>query len=69
MQDEVGGAWNTNGKDEKCMQTLVEKPKGRDHLKYLGADGDNIEMDLGEIGREAWIRFMWFSTESSGAVS
>jgi len=29
---------------------LVEELKGREHLKNLGVDGNNIRMDLREIG-------------------
>jgi hypothetical protein len=35
-----------------------ENLKGRDHLEYLGLDG-NIGMDLNEIGCEEWSGFIW----------
>jgi hypothetical protein len=38
-EDEMGGVCSTDGRDEKYIQILVGKLKGRDHLEHLGADG------------------------------
>jgi hypothetical protein len=49
-EDEIGGVCVTDEGNEKCVQYLVEELKGREHLKNLGVDGNNIRMDLREIG-------------------
>jgi hypothetical protein len=37
-EDEIGGAYSTNGRDEKCNNILVGKPV-REHSEDLGVDG------------------------------
>jgi hypothetical protein len=47
----MGRASCAHGSDEKHVKNLVGKNlKGRDPSKDLGVDGDNIRMDLREIG-------------------
>jgi hypothetical protein len=39
----MGGAFNTHGVDEKCIQYFwLEDVKGRGHLEDLGGDGKII---------------------------
>ena len=35
----MGGACSTYGEEDRCIQTLVGKPDGRDHLEDPGIDG------------------------------
>jgi hypothetical protein len=39
MKDEVCGACITYGKDDKCMQSCEETPKGSYQLEDLDVDG------------------------------
>jgi hypothetical protein len=46
---------------------LVGKPEGkrpRPRRRYV----DNIEMDLGEIGRMVWTGLIWLGIGSSGSL-
>jgi len=38
----------------------------RDHLKYLGIDGDNIKMDLQEVGCGVWTGSSWLRIGKGG---
>jgi hypothetical protein len=48
-----------------AYKILVGKPEGRDHAEDLGIDGDNIRMNLREIGWEMWTRFIWLLIRTS----
>jgi hypothetical protein len=51
MEDEMGTACYTNGREEKCIQNIGWKPEGK---RPLGRPRcrwvDNIKVNLGEIG-------------------
>jgi hypothetical protein len=36
----MGGTRSTHGKDEKCIQNVLENLKGRDHLADAGVHAD-----------------------------
>jgi hypothetical protein len=40
----------------------------RDHLGSLGVDGDNIKMDLKEVGLEAWNGLVWLRIRTGGGL-
>jgi hypothetical protein len=40
--DEVGRTCNRYGRNDKCIQILVGKPKERDHSEDLDVDGSII---------------------------
>ena len=40
----------------------------RDHLGSLGVDGDNIKMDLQEVGLEAWNGLVWLRIRTGGGL-
>jgi hypothetical protein len=57
-EDEVDEACSAHGGDEKCIQSLVGRPKGKRPLRGPGCKKeDNIKMDLREVGFEGmdWI--------------
>jgi len=40
----------------------------RDHLESLGVDGDNIKMDLQEVGLGAWSGLVWLRIGTGGGL-
>jgi hypothetical protein len=51
-EDEMGGAYSTHGRDEKCIH-LIGKPEGkRSHGRPRRRWEDDIRMDLKETERE-----------------
>jgi len=46
----VGETCSTQGWYDKCINILVRKPEGRNALRDLGVDRDNIKMYLEEMG-------------------
>jgi hypothetical protein len=63
----MGGACGTHGKEEKCVQDLVQKPKGKDHyLKPICRWDNNIKMDLIMWVGRTWTGFMWLRVRTSG---
>ena len=63
----MGGACSMYGGEERCMQGFGgENLRERDHFVELSVDGDNIKMDIQEVGKGGmnWIdlaqdRDMW----------
>jgi hypothetical protein len=56
---EMGWAYGTHGRKERCVQGLVERPQGKRPLgRPCGKGNDNIEMGL-KWDWEAWTGFIW----------
>jgi hypothetical protein len=45
----------------------LEKLKGRNHSEDIGVDGNNIKMDLSEVGWKG-VGFIWFRMGTSGRL-
>jgi len=39
---EMGGPRSTHGRQERCIQVLMGRPEGIDHLENLGVDGRTL---------------------------
>jgi hypothetical protein len=42
----MGGEYGTQGGEQRCIQSLVEKPEGKDHYEDLGVDGILLKLIL-----------------------
>jgi len=63
----MGGSCSTHGRDEKCMQNLLENLKGRNHSEDLGEDGRKIlEWITGKRDGKMWTELIWLKTVVSG---
>jgi hypothetical protein len=51
-KDEVGGTCTTHEEYKKCLKNLVGKSEGRGNSDDPGVDGDNVKIDLKEMGLE-----------------
>jgi hypothetical protein len=50
----LAGLVARTGDKRGAYRILVVRPEERDHLEDIGVDGNNIKMDLPEVGREPW---------------
>jgi hypothetical protein len=67
----MGGAYNTNGRNERCTQFFffLENLKERDNLEDLAANGRIIlRYILRKLGERLGTGFVWFRTWSSGGI-
>jgi hypothetical protein len=48
----MGGACGTYGRQERCIWFFVGVPVIGDHLGNVGLDGNNIKVNLQDIGWE-----------------
>ena len=51
---------------EACTGYWWRSLKETDHLGDLGLDGDNIKMDLQEVGCREWTGFAWLRIGTVG---
>jgi hypothetical protein len=68
-KNEIGGAYNTFGEEERCIQCLVGKtegkrPLGRPRLRWE----DNIKIDLQVVGRGAWTGLVCLRIGTGGGI-
>ena len=58
-----------NGGDESCLQSLVGKAEGRNHLKDLGVDGRIILIWIFEKwNRRTWTGSIWLRIGTGGGL-
>jgi hypothetical protein len=66
-EDEMAEACSMHGTGDTCVQSFAkEKLKKRDHLEYLGIDGDNIKIDLRGICGRLWNRIISLMRATGG---
>jgi hypothetical protein len=67
----MGGACTRMGVKTNAYRILVEKPEEKRRLgRSIRMWGDNIKMDLREIGWDVvdWIRLIWLRIGTSGGL-
>jgi len=65
----MGGARGTEGREERCVQSLVGKDEGKKDLEDRGIEGKIIlKWTLKKRDRRAWIGLMWLNIGPSGGL-
>jgi hypothetical protein len=60
MEEEMGRACSTHGRDKKCTQDWSENLKGRDHVEDVRLNGNIIfEWILGKLSGKLWSGCIW----------